>query len=68
MATTVQVSEETRDRLEQYKESVGVTTYEEAIIRLLRSTETESAFESMPGWGRWSDSDRMRARSDDGSV
>lgn len=68
MATTVQVSKETRDRLEQYKESVGAATYEEAIVRLLRGTETESAFGSMQGWGRWSESDRLRARSDDGGV
>lgn len=65
MATTVRVSEETRDRLDRYMESVGVTSYEEAITRLLRGTETESAFGSMPGWGRWSKLDRFRSRSDD---
>lgn len=68
MATTVQVSEETKDRLERYKESVGAATYEEAIARLLRGTETESAFGSIAGWGPWTDDDRFRARSDDGGI
>ncbi len=68
MATTVQVSEETRARLAQYKESIGAETYEEAILRLLRGTESESAFGSMAGWGSWSEADRLRARSDDGEV
>lgn len=68
MATTVQVSEETRERLAQYKAAVGADTYEEAIIRLLRATETESAFGSMGGWGPWKDEDRLRARSDEGEV
>ncbi|MEF8839766.1 MAG: hypothetical protein V5A18_09710 [Haloarculaceae archaeon] len=68
MATTVQVSEETRDRLARYKEAVGAETYEEAIVRLLRGTESESAFGSMAGWGSWSEADRLHARSDEGEV
>lgn len=68
MATTVQVSEETRERLAQYKEAVGAATYEEAIVRLLRRTQTESAFGSMAGWGSWSEEDRFQARSDEGEV
>lgn len=69
MATTVQVSEETRDRLARYKETVGADTYEEAIVRLLRAASAESAFGSMEGWGSWSDEDdRLRTRSDDGTV
>jgi len=68
MATTVQVSEETRQRLAQYKEVVGAETYDEAIVRLLRGTETESAFGSMSGWGGWTDEDRLRTRSDEGEV
>lgn len=65
MTTTVQVSEETRDRLAQYKEAIGADTYEEAIARLLRGTETESAFGSMTGWGPWTPDDRLLARSDE---
>lgn len=65
MATTVQVSEETRERLAQYKEAVGAATYEEAIVRLLRGTETESAFGSMQAWGHWVEEDRLRAGSDE---
>lgn len=61
-------SEETRARLARYKEAIGASTYEEAIIRLLRSTGTESAFGSMQGWGAWIDEDRLRARSDEGEV
>lgn len=68
MATTVQMSEETRERLARYKEAIGAATYEEAIVRLLRGTETESAFGSMSGWGSWSEEDRLRTRSDDGEV
>lgn len=68
MATTVQVSEETRQRLAQYKEAVGAASYDEAIVRLLRGTETESAYGSMAGWGSWTDEDRLRARSDEGEV
>lgn len=68
MATTVQVSEDTRDRLERYKEEIGATTYEEAIVRLLRHTDTESAFGSIRGWGPWSEEDRLRTRSDEGMV
>lgn len=68
MATTVQVTEETRDRLARYKEAVGVETYEEAIVHLLGQTKVESAFASMQGWGSWTDDDRMLARSDDGQV
>ena len=65
MTTTVQVSEETRDRLAQYKDAIGADTYEEAIARLLRGTETESAFGSMTGWGRWTPEDRFLARIDE---
>ena len=68
MATTVQVSEETRQRLAQYKEAVGADTYDEAIVRLLRGVETESAFGSMSGWGSWTDEDRLRTRSDESEV
>lgn len=68
MPTTVQVSEETRDRLAQYKEAVGADTYEEAIVHLLRQTAEESAFGSIRGWGSWSDADRSRTRSDEGEV
>lgn len=68
MATTVQVSEETRARLAQYKERIGAATYEEAIVRLLRGTESESAFGSMQGWEPWTEQDRLRARSDEGGV
>lgn len=64
MTTTVQVSDETRDRLAQYKEAIGAETYEEAIARLLRGTETESAYGSMAGWGPWSPDDRLQARTD----
>ena len=65
MTTTVQVSDETRDRLAQYKEAIGADTYEEAIARLLRGTETESAYGSMDGWGPWTPDDRLRSRSDE---
>lgn len=68
MATTIQVSEETRARLAQYKEAIDAETYEEAVVRLLRGTETESAFGSMAGWGPWTEEDRLRARSDEGEV
>lgn len=68
MATTVQLSEETKDRLEQYKDAIGAATYEEAIIRLLRGTETESAFGTIPDWEPWDEQDRLRTRSDDGEV
>lgn len=68
MATTVQVSEETRDRLAQYKEAVGADTYEEAIVHLLRQTAEESAFGSIRGWGSWTEVDRSRTRSDEGDV
>lgn len=68
MATTVQVSEETRDRLAEYKEAIGAATYEVAIVRLLRETLSETAFGSMAGWGPWSESDRLRTRSDEGEV
>lgn len=68
MATTVQVSEETRDRLAQFKDAIGADSFEDAIRRLLRETGEESAFGSMRGWGSWSDADRMVARSDDGQV
>lgn len=50
------------------KEAVGAETYEEAIIRLLQRTETESAFGSMTGGGPWTDVDRCRARSDQDGV
>ena len=68
MATTVQVSEETRERLARYKEAVGAGTYEEAIVRLLRGSETESAFGSLRGWGSWTEEDRLTSRSDEGEV
>lgn len=68
MATTVQVSHETKDRLERYKEAIGAATYDEAIVRLLRSTETESAFGSLRGWGPWTEADRLDARSDNGEI
>lgn len=68
MATTVQLSQATKDRLERYKEAVGAATYEEAIVRLLRGTEAESAFGSISGWGAWTEEDRLRARSDEGGV
>lgn len=64
MTPTVQVSDETRDRLAQYKEAIGVDTYEEAIVRLLRGTETESVYASMTGWGPWTPEDRLRTRTD----
>lgn len=68
MATTIQVTEETRDRLARYKDVAGVDTYEEAILHLLRGTEGESAFGSMRGWGSWTEADRSRTRSDEGDV
>lgn len=68
MATTIQVSEETRERLARYKAAIEAGTYEEAILRLLRQTETESAFGSMAGWGPWTAEDRLEARSDDGAI
>lgn len=68
MATTVQVSEETRDRLAQFKDTIGADTFEDAIRRLLLESGEESAFGSMEGWGSWSDADRMETRSDEGQV
>lgn len=68
MATTVQVSEETRDRLAQLKDAMGADTFDDAIRRLLRESGEESAFGSMPGWGPWSEADRMESRSDEGQV
>lgn len=65
MTTMVQVSDGTRDRLAEYKEAIGAETYEEAIVRLLRGTETESGYGSMTGWGPWSPEDRLRARTDE---
>lgn len=68
MATTVQVSEETRERLAAYKEAVGAATYDEAIVRLLRETNAESAFGALEGWESWTEEDRLRTRSDEGEV
>ena len=68
MATTVQVTEETRDRLARYKESLGVETYEDAIVHLLRQTDEESAFGSIRGWGSWTEEDRSPTRSDEGEI
>lgn len=65
MTTMVQVSDETRDRLAEYKEAIGAETYEEATVRLLRATETDSADGSMTGWGPWSPEDRRWARTDE---
>lgn len=68
MATTVQLSQETKQQLERYKESVGATTYEDAIVRLLRGTESESAFGSIPDWEPWTETDRLETRSDTGDI
>jgi len=68
MSTTIQVSDETKKVLEEYKESVGAETYEDLITHLLRQTGEDTAFGSMEGWGRWSEEDRMRLRSDEGDV
>ena len=68
MSTTIQVSEETKEVLDEYRKTVGAETYEDAITRLLRSTGGDSAFGSMRGWGSWSDEDRMRYRTDEGEV
>lgn len=68
MATTIQMSQETKSRLERYKDAVGATTYEDAVISLLRGTETESAFGSVPDWEPWSSEDRLQTRSDEGAI
>lgn len=68
MPTTIQVSEETKQVLEEYKESVGAKTYEDLITHLLRQSGEDSAFGSMEGWGEWSEEDRMNTRSDVGEV
>lgn len=66
MTTIVRVSEETRERLTSFKEAIGAATYDEAIARLLRETNAESAFGSLEGWESWTEEDRLRARSDEG--
>lgn len=62
MVTNILVGEETRERLTRYGEAVGAATYEEAVLRLLRGTDTESAFGSTAGWGPWSEADRLDTR------
>jgi len=68
MSTTIQVSEETKEVLEEYKESVGAITYEDAIAHLLRESGGDSAFGSVEGWGQWRDKDRTNYRTDEGRV
>lgn len=68
MTTNVPVTEETRERLASYKEAVGAATYDEAIVRLLRETNVESAFGTLEGWESGAEEDRLKARSDEGEV
>lgn len=63
MVRTLEVSEDTRDQLEQYRIEVGADSVDAAIRLLLR--QAESAFGSMKGWGGWEPTDRLTARSDE---
>lgn len=68
MATTIQLSETTKQNLDEYKQGVEADTYEETIADLLRRAGHDSAFGSMRGWGTWDKDDRLEARSDSERV
>jgi hypothetical protein len=67
MSTTIQVSQDTKRRLQAYRDEIGAETYEDAIGHLLRTSGEESAFGAVPGWTPWDRSDRLTFRTENGA-
>jgi hypothetical protein len=64
MATTIQVREVTKQRLDLLKEKLGASSYDEVISRITSKElgVPKSMFGSMKGLGPWTKADRMRFR------